>query len=221
MAGVLITLEGVEGSGKSTQIQRLSKRLQEAQLPLVVSKEPGGTSLGRELRFLLLAPHASGELWCPEAELLLFYADRAQHLATLVRPALKAGKVVVVDRFEDSTRAYQGAQGVDEHCLDRLSEMVLGGLKPDLTVVLDMDPEESLRRVKARNEALGETFKETRFDQETLSFHRKVRQRFQEIARRDPERVCLISAEDGPDVVEKAVWARVSAVLRRAGHRVS
>ena len=106
MAGVFITMEGVEGSGKSTQVQRLARRLEEAGLPLVVSKEPGGTSLGRELRTLLLAPHASGESWCPKAELLLFYADRAQHLATVVRPALAEGKVVLVDRFEDSSWAY-------------------------------------------------------------------------------------------------------------------
>ena len=98
MAGVFITIEGVEGSGKSTQLRRLEARLEACGLPAVFSKEPGGTALGRELRFLLLAPHASGESWCPDAELLLFYADRAQHVATLIRPELAAGKIVVVDR---------------------------------------------------------------------------------------------------------------------------
>lgn len=220
MAGVLITMEGVEGSGKSTQIERLGARLQKADVPLVVSKEPGGTSLGRELRFLLLAPHASGEIWCPAAELLLFYADRAQHLATVVRPALTAGRVVVVDRFEDSTRAYQGAQGVNDASLDRLSELVLEGLRTDLTLILDLDPEESLRRVEVRNAGLGSAFKETRFDKETLSFHRRVRERFLGIARKNPQRVALIAADKAADEVENAIWEKVAPLLQHHGFHV-
>ena len=219
LGGVLITMEGVEGSGKSTQIQRLNARLQREGFPFIATKEPGGTSLGKELRFLLLAPHASGESWCPEAELLLFYADRAQHLASLVRPALKAGKIVVVDRFEDSSRAYQGARGVDDACLDHLSAMVLGDLRTDLTLVLDMDPEVSLQRVEARNASLGADFKETRFDQEALSFHRKVRERFQAIAAKDSDRVVLIPADRSADDVESAIWQAVAPVLARHGHR--
>ena len=221
MTGVLITMEGVEGSGKSTQVHRLADRLGKAGLPLVVSKEPGGTNLGRELRALLLTPHASGEVWCPEAELLLFYADRAQHLASLVRPSLEKGKVVLVDRFEDSSWAYQGARGVSDADLTRLREVVLGNFKPDLTLVLDMDPEESLRRVNARNASLGASFKETRFDQEAMGFHQKVRQRFQEIARKEPERVVLISAQAGPEVVEAALWNQASGFLTRRGFKVA
>jgi dTMP kinase len=221
LTGVFITIEGVEGSGKSTQILRLTQRLEEAGLPLVVSKEPGGTTLGRELRALLLAPHASGESWCPEAELLLFYADRAQHLATLVWPSLALGKVVLVDRFEDSSWAYQGARGVPEATLNRLREVVLGDFRPDLTLVLDMDPEESLRRVDARNAELGASFKETRFDEEALSFHREVRQRFQEIARREPGRVILIPAWGDAQAVETALWSQVSALLARRGFKVA
>jgi len=220
LGGVLITMEGVEGSGKSTQIQRLSARLEASGAPFILSKEPGGTSLGRELRFLLLAPHASGEFWCPEAELLLFYADRAQHLADVVLPALKAGKIVVIDRFEDSTRAYQGARGVNDTCLDHLSQMVLGDLRTDLTLILDMDPEESLRRVEARNATLGASFKETRFDNEALSFHRKVRERFLAIAKQDPQRACLIPANQSPDLVEAAIWQKVAGLLRAKGHHV-
>ena len=221
MAGVFITMEGVEGSGKSTQIQRLAERLGRAGLPLVVSKEPGGTSLGRELRTLLLAPHASGESWCPKAELLLFYADRAQHLATVVRPALAEGKVVLVDRFEDSSWAYQGAQGVAEADLARLREVVLGAFRPDLTLVLDMDPEASLERVDARNARLGASFNETRFDQEALEFHRKVRQRFREMAGREPGRFLVVPAQDGPDAVAAAIWDRVSAFLEGRGFKVA
>lgn len=220
MAGVFITIEGVEGSGKSTQLQRLDERLRTLNLPTVFSKEPGGTPLGLELRSLLLSPHGSGEAWCPDAELLLFYADRAQHVATLIRPALREGKIVVVDRFEDSTRAYQGASGVAERSLTLLRELVLGEFRPDLTLVLDMDPEASLRRVAARNAALGKAFTETRFDGEALAFHQRVRERFQDIARREPERVKLVQAEADPDSVEAALWAHVSLCLHQAGFRV-
>jgi dTMP kinase len=215
--GVFITIEGVEGSGKSTQMLRLSERLRRLGLPLVVSKEPGGTALGRELRRLLLERHASGETWCPEAELLLFYADRAQHLETLIRPALTAGKVILVDRFEDSTRAYQGASGVAESSLDRLSELVLRGLKPHLTVLLDLDPELSLQRVEVRNLALGSEFAEIRFDEAELEFHRKVRNRFLAIAQNHPNRVALVPARDPVDQVEAAIWLRVAPLLRNAG----
>jgi dTMP kinase len=218
--GVFITIEGVEGSGKSTQLLRLSERLRHLDLPLVVSKEPGGTALGRELRRLLLERHSSGEAWCAEAELLLFYADRAQHLETVIRPALAEGKIVLVDRFEDSTRAYQGASGVPESSMDRLNELVLRGLKPHLTVMLDMDPEVSLQRVEVRNLAMGAEFSETRFDEAELDFHRRVRSRFLAIAQNHPNRVSLIPARDPIDQVQAAIWQRVAPLLRNAGFGV-
>jgi dTMP kinase len=218
--GVFITIEGVEGSGKSTQLLRLSEHLRRLGLPLVVSKEPGGTNLGRELRRLLLERHASGETWCADAELLLFYADRAQHLERVIRPALAAGKVVLVDRFEDSTRAYQGASGVPEAALDRLSELVLRGLRTNLTVMLDLDPELSLQRVEVRNLALGAEFAETRFDEAELDFHRRVRSRFLVIADQDRDRVALIPARDPVALVEAAIWARVAPLLHTAGFEV-
>ena len=220
MAGMLITMEGVEGSGKSTQIARLSERMQDLGVPVAVSKEPGGTVLGRELRSLLLEPHPSGETWAPQAELLLFYADRAQHVARFIRPMLEAGRVVLLDRFEDSTRAYQGAQGVPEAALDRLAQVVLDGLRPSLTVVLDLDPEASLVRVAARN-AADPQFRETRFDGEVLAFHRAVRARFLAIAEREPRRVAVVLAQAPPDQVAAAIWARVAPLLAAAGHRVA
>jgi dTMP kinase len=213
-------MEGVEGSGKSTQIQRLAARFDRCGIRAEVTKEPGGTPLCRELRALLLEPHGSGETWAPLAELLLFYADRAQHLARCVEPALADGKVVLLDRFDDSTRAYQGAQGIPDAQLDPLRRLVLGARKPDLTVVLDLDPEVSLRRVAARNGADTE-FRETRFDQEALAFHLEVRRRFQEIARAEPGRVALVDAQGDPGQVEAAVWARVAPVLAAAGHRTA
>lgn len=220
MKGVLITMEGVEGSGKSTQLLRLSERLRSLNLPLTVSKEPGGTPLGRDLRRLILEPHPSGDAWSPEAELLLFYADRAQHLAQVVRPALADGRVVLVDRFEDSTRAYQGAQGVADTALDRLHDLVVGRLRPHLTLLLDLDPEQSLQRVVVRNLALGDGFNETRFDDEHLDFHRKVRARFLAIAKADPQRVAVIPARNAPDQVALEIWAKVTPLLRNAGFEV-
>lgn len=220
MKGVLITMEGVEGSGKSTQLLRLSEHLRALGLPLTVSKEPGGTPLGRDLRRLLLESHASGDTWCPEAELLLFYADRAQHLSQVLRPALEADHVVLVDRFEDSTRAYQGAQGVADTALDRLHDLVVGRLRPHLTLLLDVDPEQSLKRVEVRNLALGEAFTESRFDEEHLDFHRKVRARFLAIAKSDPQRVAVIPARNPPDQVEAEVWSKVTPLLRNAGFEV-
>lgn len=219
MAGLLITMEGVEGSGKSTQIERLAARLRRAEVPVEVSKEPGGTVLGRSIRALLLEPHPSGETWAPKAELMLFYADRAQHLATFIGPMLERGKVVLLDRFDDSTRAYQGAQGISDAVLDRLGEVVLGRLKPTLTLILDLDPAESLLRVKARNDAEAD-FRETRFDDEQLEFHRRVRSRFLVIAQKEPQRVAVVSARESADKVEEAVWGKVAPLMRTAGYRV-
>ena len=219
MAGLFITIEGVEGSGKSTQLERLSEHLDRLGLPQVVSREPGGTALGREVRRLLLEPHPSGEAWCPDAELLLFYADRAQHLHGVIRPALEAGKIVLLDRFEDSTRAYQGASGVADSAMDRLGELVLRRLKPHLTLLLDLEPEEGLVRVTARNDAHG-AFTETRYDQAALDFHRRVRSRFLALAQAEPHRIAVIPARDPADQVEAAIWSRVSPLLRGAGHGV-
>ena len=220
MAGLFITIEGVEGAGKSTQIQMLRDRLVGLGVPTLVSKEPGGTDLGRELRALLLTPHASGEKWCPESELLLFYADRAQHIATVIRPALDAGRLVLVDRFDDSTRAYQGAQGISEATMDKLGEVVLGRLKPQMTFILDIDPAHSLERVKSRNAAAGTSFKETRFDNETLEFHTRVRKRFLAIAQREPQRIALVPADRAPAEVHEAIWSHLSPLLRSSGHPV-
>ncbi len=219
MAGLLITVEGMDGSGKSTQVQRLADHLRRSGVPVEVSKEPGSTPLCLELRSLLLEPRGSGETWSPMAELMLFYADRAQHIARCIGPLMEQGKVVLLDRFDDSTRAYQGAQGIADAVLDRLGEIVLGRLKPSLTVILDLDPEQSLARAGTRNAADG-GFRETRFDEETLDFHRRVRSRFLMMARKEPRRMAVIPAAAPPDQVETAVWAKVAPLLRTAGYPV-
>jgi len=216
LSGILITLEGIEGSGKSTQLNFLTERLSRRGLPYVHSKEPGGTKLGEDLRSLLLTPHPSGDKWQPGAELLLFYADRLQHVETIVKPALQAGRIVLLDRFDDSTRAYQGAQGIPENALTVLRQMVLKGLQPDLTLLFDADPQKTLDRANTRNrEKTG--FSETRFDNEALDFHKKVREMFLEIASREPDRVCVIDADKSPEDVADSVWSTVVPRLRAAG----
>jgi dTMP kinase len=216
LGGVLITLEGIEGSGKSTQLSLLKDRLSESGLPFVCSKEPGGTQLGLELRSLLLTSHPSGEKWCPSAEMMLFCADRAQHVEAIVKPALQAGRIVVLDRFEDSTRAYQGAQGIQEETLVLLRQIVLKDLAPDLTLLFDADPEKTLARANARNSSEA-GFTETRFDHEALGFHKKVREEFLKIASREPGRFCIIQADESQDGVAAKVWSAVAPKLAEAG----
>ena len=176
-------------------------------------------ALGAEIRRLLLTRHTSGEIWAPEAELMLFYADRAQHLKAVIRPGLDAGQVVLVDRFEDSTRAYQGASGVSEDALNHLRDIVLNRLRPHLTVLLDLEPEQGLSRAGTRNQALP-GFQETRFDDAALDFHRRVRKRFLQIAKEEPQRVSIVPATGDPTVVEEGVWRAVSPLLRSSGFEV-
>lgn len=219
MKGMFITFEGIEGSGKSTQIHRLEKRLNEIGIPLLVSREPGGTELGRELRQLLLQKHASGKTWCFESELLLFYADRLQHIHERIEPALNEGRVVLVDRFEDSTQAYQGASGVPDTLLKGLRNLLLKGFQPDLTLLLDMEPDVALKRVASRN-ASQDGFSEKRFDEESLAFHRRVWGRFREIASQEPDRMVLCQADQDPDPLEAQIWQIVSRRLSAAGFEV-
>ena len=216
MGGLFITLEGIEGSGKSTQLEFLKDRFSRHGLPCTFTKEPGGTVLGRGIRTILLEPHPSGERWCPQAELLLFCADRAQHIETTIKPALKAGRIVVSDRFEDSTRAYQGAQGIDGDSLAALRQIILKGLRPDLTLLLDACPEEALSRANSRNSAEA-AFSETRFDHETLDFHKRVRDEFLRIASLEPSRFCLIKADEDKECVAGSIWAAVAPKLAAAG----
>jgi dTMP kinase len=212
LRGLLITLEGIEGSGKSTQMRFLQSRLSDLNIPHICSREPGGTSLGKELRTLLLAPHPSGEKWGPTAELLLFSADRAHHVETVVEPALRQGKIVLLDRFEDSTKAYQGAQGIPFATMSTLGQIVLNGLVPDMTILLDADPEKALARTSVRNRA-KDGFSETRFDAESLAFHKKVREEFLKIAHQEPSRIRIINGEASQEAVSDNVWAAVAQKL--------
>ncbi len=201
---MFITFEGGEGSGKTTQVRLLHERLTQLGYQSVSTREPGGTPLGEKLRALLL--DASGQIE-PRAELLLYAADRAQHVAALIRPSLAAGKIVLCDRYADSALAYQGyGRGLDLEMLRRIMGFATGGLQPDLTLFLDIDPREGLAR-RAATGALN------RFEQHTLEFHQRVREGYLALIAAEPERWVRIDANQPVAVVQGAILAAVKARL--------
>jgi len=209
---VFVTFEGVEGSGKSTQIGRLCTALEATGRPLLVTRQPGGCELGRTLRAILLSQKSTG--LADRAELFLYLADRAQHVDEVIRPALAAGQVVVCDRYVDSTVAYQGfGRGLEVDLLTRLNAVAIDGLMPDLTVLLDLDPAVGLGRAVARNDAAGLAESEGRFEAERLDFHTRVRQGYLALAAAHPDRFVVIDAAPHPDQVAGAVWQAVAARL--------
>ena len=180
MRGRFITFEGVEGCGKSTQMARLRAWMEEADLPVCATREPGGTKVGEGIRELLLAPRDEG--LDAATELLLYEAARAQHVSEVIRPALEAGVHVLCDRFFDSTTAYQAfGRGLDEEMVRELNRMASGGIVPDLTLLFSVAIEEGLDR--ARGESAGD-----RLEGESLAFHRRVQAGFEALAKREPER---------------------------------
>lgn len=201
--GRFITLEGGEGTGKSTQSARLAARLRETGLDVVATREPGGSPGGEEIRRLLVS--GAVERWSATAETLLLYAARADHLERVIRPALGRGAWVVCDRFADSTRAYQ--TDAPPSLLSTLEHEVVGEDRPDLTLVFDLSPEDGLARVARRGEGA------TRFEARAADFHARLRGVFLEIAQADPERCALIDASPDADAVSAAVWATVQRRL--------
>ncbi|SCY57830.1 dTMP kinase [Desulfoluna spongiiphila] len=211
---MLITLEGIEGSGKSTQIKRITAHLEKKGRRCVTTREPGDTSIGKKIRAILLDPENS-EL-TSLAELFLYAADRAQHLGERVLPHLSAGDVVVSDRFFDATTAYQGyARGLDLEVIEKIHTMVLKGLRPDLTLLLDLPPEVGLGRAISAIESGDRTVDESRFEQEALAFHEKVRAGYLALAHREPERFVVIDATVSPDEVTDAITRAIDDRLAR------
>jgi dTMP kinase len=206
MPGTFVTFEGGEGSGKSTQIAVLAERLRAAGLDPLVTREPGGTPLAEGIRALLLDPERRP---VPLAEAFLMQASRAQLVETLVRPALEQGRVVLCDRYSDSTLAYQGAgRGLDAGKLACWSRAATGGLVPDLTLLFDLPPEAGLER---RGRAAGPT---NRLDREPADFHGRVRARYLELAAADPARWVVLDALRPPGDLESQVWAIVEPRLQ-------
>jgi dTMP kinase len=203
--GVFITLEGIDGSGKSTQGRRLAEALRAEGRDVLLTREPGGSPGAEEIRRLLV--EGDPDRWSGETEILLFTAARRDHLEKTIRPALAAGQIVVSDRFADSTRVYQGAaRGELRGFVDRLHEMAIG-IEPDLTLVIDMDPEAALARGLARKSG------EDRFEDLGAGFQFRLREGFLSLAAEHPARCRLIDGNRDADAVARDVRAAVAAVL--------
>ncbi len=198
-----ITFEGIDGSGKTTQMRLLGKRLRARGRDVYETVEPGGTAVGQQIRRILL--DSTNQDLRPTAELLLYFASRAQNLEQCIVPALRAGRVVLCDRFTDSTLAYQGyARGLGAGTVLALDRIACRGLSPDLTLLIDVDVDTGLARMRARN-ANG-TAGETRLDDEPREFHRKVRDAYLVIARENPGRIRVIDGRGAPEEVAARVW---------------
>ncbi|BBO72019.1 thymidylate kinase [Desulfosarcina alkanivorans] len=205
---MFITLEGIEGSGKTTQMRTIARWLTTAGRDFLTTREPGGTPIGTQIRSVLLNPE-NRDL-APMAELLLYVADRVQHLETAVRPALAAGKVVVCDRYFDATLVYQGyARGLDRDTIHELHRLACGGLTPDLTLLLDLEPGAGLARAWRRIHADTAHAQESRFEKEQLDFHQRVRAGYLDLAGLQPQRFVIIDAA----LDETAVGVQIEAAL--------
>jgi dTMP kinase len=204
--GLFIAFEGPDGSGKSTQARMLAERLRSEGRPVLESVEPGGTPIGQQIRRILLDP-VNKELTAT-AELLLMFAARAQNVEQWILPALGEGKIVISDRFTDSSLAYQGAgRGLGTKTVLDLDRIACHGLIPDLTICIDIDTETGLARALARGG------KETRLEEQAIEFHHKVRDAYHELAHKEPRRFRLIDGCGTPEAIAMKVWEEVSPLL--------
>lgn len=215
--GRFITFEGLDGTGKSTQIEKLARALRARGVSVVVTREPGGTATGEKIRHVILDSATTG--LSPLAEMALMFASRAQHIREVIEPALGQGKIVLCDRFTDSTEAYQGAgRKLGSEAVLELHRILCGGLQPDLTLLMDSDVAASVERARRRNQKSakqGHARKdENRFEQESRAFFARVRHGYLAIVRREPERVALINARGTPAQTHARILEVVSAKLR-------
>jgi len=218
MSGAFITFEGIEGSGKSTQISRLLQYLTNSGRPATLTREPGGTPIGDQVRKVLLNP--ANKLLDPTAELLLYAASRAQHLCEVIRPALDAGRIVLCDRFSDATLAYQGyGRGLSIATIRELDQIVTAGLRPRLTVLLDIDAATGVGRARGRNTAQG-LHGEARFENEELAFHNRVRAGYLDLAKQESARIRIVDAARTPDAIQEDVRKIVDAVLLQTNSKM-
>ncbi|KPA13086.1 Thymidylate kinase [Candidatus Magnetomorum sp. HK-1] len=211
---MFITFEGIEGSGKSTQAKLLMEWFKEKKLPCVLTREPGGTDIGKQIRSILLNPNHTDI--CPMTELLLYMADRAQHLSELIHPEMSAGKIILCDRFYDATTVYQGvARQIEMAVIYKLHNIVLSGLKPDMTLLFDLPVEAGLKRAWKRIKADQKEQNENRFEKESIEFHEKVRTGYLELAKNDLSRFFVINANQSEKAVFDDVIDIISKTLKR------
>jgi dTMP kinase len=209
--GLFITFEGGEGAGKSTQIRTLASTLEQFGRAVLVTREPGGSPGAEAVRHVLLS--GAAEPLGPEMEAVLFAAARSDHVEQVIRPAIERGIIVLCDRFMDSSRVYQGVTGgLDPSFMGALEAVAINGMVPDLTIILDLDPAEGLRRAAQRRGEEGAD----RYEKETLAIHRRRREAFLAIARTEPDRCVVIDAGRAPDDVAEDIAAAVFPLLDQA-----
>jgi len=212
MQGVFITVEGIEGSGKSTQISLLAEQLKGAGRHVTLTREPGGTAIGDQVRKILLDP--ANKALDPTAELLLYAASRAQHLKEVILPGLADGRIVLCDRFSDATLAYQGyGRGLDITMITTLDRIVCAGLKPEATLLLDIDAETGVGRARGRNSSKG-LHHEARFENEAIAFHERVRRGYLALAKQETRRFRVVDASGTPEEVQRELRRIVDALLK-------
>jgi len=208
MSGLFITMEGPDGAGKTTQAKLLGQSLMEQGREVVFTREPGGTRISEVIRNVLLNPDLNE--MTAQAEIFLYAAARAQHVQELIVPALKEDKVVICDRFIDSTLAYQGyGRGIDRDLIRAVNDIAIQGLKPDLTLIFDLEPEDGLQRIKEHRNGQVD-----RLEGEDLSFHLRVRRGFLEIAREEPGRCRVVNAKETVEQVQRKVQELVKELLK-------
>jgi dTMP kinase len=205
-----ITFEGIDGCGKTTQFRILANWLRDQGRHIVETVEPGGTAIGQQIRKILLDPASAGIQ--PRTELLLYFASRAQNVAEVIRPAIDSGHIVLCDRFTDSTLVYQGCgRGLDTNVVLELDRIACQGLKPDTTILIDIDLATSLARARRRNERVGQS--ESRIDEESAAFHERVRQGYRALAEREPDRFIVVDGRapigEVAQLIREAVKSRV------------
>jgi len=205
----LITFEGIEGSGKSTQIKLVAEYFVEKNVPIIVTQEPSGTDIGRKIGSILF--NSEHYYMCAETEMFLFCAARAQHVREKIMPALEQNKVVLCDRFSDATYAYQGAgRGLDHEFIKLINDYSALNLKPGLTLLFDLPVEIGLQRATDRNNRLKEPSSIDRFERENIDFHRRIREGYLNILRNDPQRFRLINANQDVNAIQEEVRRHIS-----------
>jgi len=207
--GLFLTFEGMDGSGKTTQMRRLAAHLRASGRAVAETVEPGGTEIGKKIRRILL--DAANQELSPAAELLLYFASRAQNVDEIIVPALGRGEIVLADRFTDSSLVYQGcARGLGVETVLALDRVACRGLKPDLTLLVDIDVKTSLARAHARNQ---EVLQVDRMDEQSVEFHQKVYEAYHALAAREPERIRVIDGRATVEEIERQIWTVVAAYV--------